>query len=288
MFTGVYTALITPFKNDQVDYEQLKRNVLAQIEAGVDGVVPMGTTGECPTVSHDEHDKVIETVVKAADGKVKVIAGTGSNSTAEALRLTRNAKAVGADAALMVNPYYNKPSQEGLYQHFMTIADEVGMEIVLYNIPGRTNITMLPDTVARLAKHDKINTIKEATGSMDIASEIMSKCDITVLSGDDGLTLPLMSIGGKGVISVLSNLLPARVKQMVDTGLSGDFAGAAAQHLELFPLFTGIFCETNPVPIKAALAHLGRDTGDVRLPLCKMSDETAAQFEQLLKAHKVI
>ncbi len=288
MFTGVYTALITPFKNDQVDYKQLKQNVLEQIEAGVDGVVPMGTTGECPTVSHDEHDKIIETVVKAADGKVKVIAGTGSNSTAEALRLTRNAKAVGADAALMVNPYYNKPSQEGLYQHFMTIADEVSMEIVLYNIPGRTNITMAPDTVARLAKHEKINTIKEATGSMDIASEILSKCDITVLSGDDGLTLPLMSLGGKGVISVLSNLLPARVKQMVDTGLSGDFASAAAQHLELFPLFTGIFCETNPVPIKAALAHLGKDTGDVRLPLCKMTQENADQFEQLLKAHNII
>ncbi len=201
MIQGTMTAMITPFARGRVDFDRLRQNVAFQIEHGVDGLVPVGTTGESPTLSHDEHKKVIEVVVEAAHsgggGKVKVIAGTGSNATDEALELTRHAKQVGADAALMVNPYYNKPTQEGLYRHFMTIADEVGLPIVLYNIPGRAAVTMSPPTVARLAKHPSIVGIKEATGSLDIATEILSLCDITVISGDDSLTLPLMAIGAK-------------------------------------------------------------------------------------------
>ncbi len=281
------TALVTPFKGNKVDYVQLKKNVKFQIQEGIDGVVPVGTTGESPTLSHEEHRLVIESVVKAAAGKVKVIAGTGSNSTAEALELTKHAKQVGADAALMVNPYYNKPTQEGLYRHFMTIADKVALPIVLYNIPGRTGITMSPSTVAKLAKHKNIVAIKEATGSLDIASEIASLCDITILSGDDSLTLPLMSVGGKGVISVLSNIIPAKVKALTVAGLAGDYAAARKLHIELFPLFKGMFIETNPIPIKTAMALLGNDSGELRLPLCEPSADSLAAIKKLLKDAKL-
>lgn len=288
---GAYTALITPFTPDAsaVDYDRLKQNVTFQVEQGIDGVVPVGTTGESPTVSHDEHNKIITAVVEAAAGKVQVIAGTGSNNTAEALSTTKHAKEVGADAALMVNPYYNKPTQEGLYRHFMTIADEVGLPIVLYNIPGRTNITMAPDTVARLYQHDMIVAIKEATGSLDMASEIASRCDIPIISGDDSLTLPLMSIGGKGVISVLSNLLPAKVKALVNAGLKDDLANARQLHHELFHLCKGLLTlSTNPIPIKAAMKMAGVDTGAVRLPLTELPDDQAAQLEALLKQTGVL
>ncbi len=288
---GAYTALITPFSADssKVDYDRLRQNVAFQIQQGIDGLVPVGTTGESPTVTHEEHNQIITTVVDAVGGKVQVIAGTGSNSTAEALMTTRHAKEVGADAALMVNPYYNKPTQEGLYRHFMTIADEVGLPIVLYNIPGRTNITMNPDTVARLYKHPMIVAIKEATGSLDIASEIASRCDIPIISGDDSLTLPLMSIGGKGVISVLSNLLPAKVKALVDAGLRNDLPGARALHHELFHLCKGLLTlSTNPIPIKAAMKMAGVDTGSVRLPLTELPDDLAAQLEKLLQTTGVL
>ena len=288
---GAYTALITPFNDDatQVDYGRLKANVAQQIDQGIDGVVPVGTTGESPTVSHDEHNKIITAVVEAAVGKVQVIAGTGSNNTAEALSTTQHAKDVGADAALMVNPYYNKPTQEGLYRHFMTIADSVGLPIVLYNIPGRTNITMSPDTVARLYEHDMIVAIKEATGSLDMASEIASRCDIPIISGDDSLTLPLMSIGGKGVISVLSNLLPAKVKALCAAGLANDLIAARALHHELFHLCKGLLTlSTNPIPIKAAMKMTGVDTGAVRLPLTELDDDQAAQLEALLKQTGVL
>lgn len=288
MIQGAMTALVTPFKGNKVDYGQLKKNVKFQIQQGIDGVVPVGTTGESPTLSHDEHRKVIEETVKAVGGKVKVIAGTGSNSTVEALELTKHAKQVGADAALMVNPYYNKPTQEGLYRHFMMVADKVALPIVLYNIPGRTGITMAPSTVAKLAKHKNIVAIKEATGSLDIASEIASLCDITILSGDDSLTLPLMSIGGKGVISVLSNIIPAKVKALTVAGLAGDYAAARALHIELFPLFKGMFVETNPIPIKTAMALLGNDTGELRLPLCEPSAESLEAIKKLLKNAKLI
>ena len=289
MLQGAYTAMVTPFANGQVDYDRLEANVKFQIDQGIDGLVPVGTTGESPTLSHDEHRQVIERVVKAAAGRVKVIAGTGSNSTAEALALTKHARSVGADAALMVNPYYNKPSQEGLYRHFMTVADAVDLPIVLYNIPGRTNVTMWPGTVARLASHAHIVAIKEATGSLDIASEIASLCDITIVSGDDSLTLPLMSIGGRGVISVLSNLLPARVKALTDAGLDGDFDKARAVHLELFPLFRScLSLATNPIPIKTAMALVGKDTGELRLPLCEMDESDAAKLEQAMRAAGIL
>lgn len=292
---GAYTALITPFNADAttVDYDRLKLNVKFQIDNGIDGVVPVGTTGESPTVSHDEHNKIITAVVEAAaeysGGKVQVIAGTGSNNTAEALKTTQHAKSVGADAALMVNPYYNKPTQEGLYRHFMTIADTVGLPIVLYNIPGRTNVTMAPDTVARLYKHDMIIAIKEATGSLDMASEITSRCDIPVISGDDSLTLPLMSIGGKGVISVLSNLLPAKVKALVTAGAANDLVAARALHHELFHLCKGLLTlSTNPIPIKAAMKMTGVDTGSVRLPLTELTDDESEQLEKLLQTTGVL
>lgn len=293
MIQGVITAMVTPFADTpgrEVDFDQLRRNVDWQIEQGVDGLVPCGTTGESPTLSHEGQHKVTETVIDAAAGRVPVIAGTGSNSTDEALSLTQHAKDAGASAALMVNPYYNKPTQEGLYRHFMTVADAVDLPIVLYNIPGRTNVTMAPATVARLARHDNIVAIKEATGVMDMASEIAALCGpkFAIVSGDDSLTLPLMAIGGRGVISVLSNLLPARIKAMVDAAARGDFDEARAAHLELFPLFKAMFIETNPIPIKTAMRLMGMDTGVFRLPLCEMSEDNCAALEKVLRENGVL
>lgn len=283
---GVFTALVTPFTQDgaRVDYVALEALVESQIAAGVDGLVPMGTTGECPTVSHEEHEKVIECVVRKAAGRVTVIGGTGSNNTTEALRLTAFAKKVGCDAALMVNPYYNKPNQEGLYQHFAKVCNEVGLPIVLYNIPGRTGITMAPSTVARLYKDfpGKIVAIKEATGSLDIATEIASLCDITILSGDDSLTLPLISIGGSGVISVVSNFGPQLIKDIVDNAFAGDYAKAAAAHRRVFKLIKLMFCEPNPQPCKAAMAMLGICSATCRLPLCSVAPETEARVREML------
>ena len=288
MLSGAITAMVSPFRDGQIDEERLRANVEFQISEGIDGLVPCGTTGESPTLTHDEHDRVIQVVVEATAGRVPVIAGTGSNSTAEALRLTKHAKEVGADASLQVNPYYNKPTQEGLYRHFMAIADEADLDLVLYNIPGRTSITMAPETVVRLASHPRIIAIKEATGSMEIASEIAASCDITILSGDDSLTLPLASVGGKGVISVLSNLLPKRVGELARTAAAGDFVSARDQHLKLFSLFKGMFVETNPIPIKAAMQMAGLDTGEVRLPLSPIDDQNRAGLEALLEKHGIL
>jgi 4-hydroxy-tetrahydrodipicolinate synthase len=291
MFKGAMTALVTPFKDGQVDYDRLTRNVAYQIGEGIDGLVPVGTTGESPTLSHAEHDRVIEAVVTATAGRVPVIAGTGSNATDEALRLTQHAKEVGADASLQVNPYYNKPTQEGLYRHFMAIADTVDLPMMLYNIPGRCGVAMTAQTVARLAKHANIVAVKEATGSLDMASEIAQLCDpekFTILSGDDSLTLPLASVGAKGVVSVLSNLLPARVKALADAALSGDTAQARKLHLALFPIFKGMFIETNPIPIKTAMQLAGMDTGELRLPMCAMADANRAKLEKLLKEQGVL
>ena len=283
MLQGAMTAMVTPFADGDVDWDRLQANVQFQIDSGIDGLVPVGTTGESPTLSHAEHRKVIEKVIEAAAGRIRVVAGTGSNSTREAMELTRHAKELGADAALMVNPYYNKPTQEGLYRHFASIADEVQLPIVLYNIPSRTGITMQPRTVARLAEHEHIVAIKEATGALDIASEIAMLCDITILSGDDYMTLPLMSIGAKGVISVLSNIIPDKIKAMVSAELDGDHEIARQYHLELFPLFRGMFIETNPIPIKTAMAMMGVDSGEVRLPLCEMEEENVEQLRHLLE-----
>lgn len=293
MFQGALTAMITPFRRGEVDYERLRRNVQYQIEQGIDGLVPVGTTGESPTLSHAEHKRVVEVVIEAARAaasrRVPIIAGTGSNSTEEALDLTRHAKSAGADAALLVNPYYNKPTQEGMYRHFSKVADEAGLPIVLYNIPGRSAVALQPQTIARLAKHPLIVGVKEATGSLEVASEIASLCDMNrffIVSGDDSLTLPLMSVGAKGVISVASNILPARVKAMVAAAAAGDFAAARKLHFELYPLFKGLFIETNPIPVKTAMALLGWDTGELRLPLCEMASANLASLRQLLAQYQ--
>ncbi|MBL4700083.1 4-hydroxy-tetrahydrodipicolinate synthase [bacterium AH-315-I18] len=288
---GAFTAMITPFTaSGEVDWKQLINNVDFQIQQGIDGLVPCGTTGESPTLNHNEHSKVIEEVAKAARGRVPVIAGTGSNSTAEAVALTRHAKDAGVTAVLSVNPYYNKPTQEGLYRHFMQVA-EVGVPVLLYNIPGRTGIALTPSTIARLAAHPNIIGDKEATGSMEIASEVAKLCDpekFTILSGDDMLTLPLMSIGGKGVISVLSNLLPARVKALADAILAGDYVTARKLHLAQLNLCQGMFIETNPIPVKTAMKFKGMDTGVLRLPMCEMEEANVQRLKKLLQDEGVI
>ncbi len=288
MFSGAMTAMTTPFRDGKVDEERLREQIEFQIENGIDGLVPVGTTGESPTLDFPEHEHVIEVTVDMAKGRVPVIAGVGGNATSEALELHRFAKKCGADAGLSVNPYYNKPSQEGLYRHFMTLADAIDLRIVLYNIPSRTGITMTPQTVARLAKHPNIVAIKEATGMIDMASEIMSLCDLPILSGDDSLTLPLMSIGGKGVISVLSNLLPSEVKSMTRAAGEGDFASAAEMHRRLFPLVKSIFLDGNPAGIKYAMKLADRDTGDLRLPLWEANEATQQAIARNMKALDLI
>jgi len=284
--SGAYTALVTPFRDGRIDFGQFKANVDHQIDSGIDGLVPVGTTGESPTLSHDEHREVIEQTVKFANGRAKVCAGTGSNSTAEAIELTKFAAGVGADMALLVNPYYNKPTQHGLIQHFIAIADAAEIDIVLYNIPGRTSVTLSPQTVATLAEHPRIVGVKEATGSMDIASEITTLTDpakFSVISGDDSMTLPLMSIGGTGVVSVLSNLMPTAIKKLVTTAASGDYTKAGELHRELFALCKGcLTIATNPMPIKCALKLAGRDTGELRLSMTPLDAGLEAQLKQML------
>ncbi|CAN5422497.1 4-hydroxy-tetrahydrodipicolinate synthase [soil metagenome] len=283
MFSGALTALVTPFAGDKVDENRFKDQVEFQIAQGINGLVPVGTTGESPTVDWKEHKRVIELTVQFAKGRVPVIAGTGANATNEALELQQAAKDLGATAGLSVNPYYNKPSQEGLYRHFMTIADKVDLPIVLYNIPGRTGITMTAQTVARLNEHKNIVAIKEATGSCDIASEIASLCDITILSGDDSLTLPLMSIGGKGVISVASNLLPGPLSKMTKLATDGNYAEARIIHNKLFPLIKTLFMDGNPAGIKYAMKLAGMDSGEMRLPLWEANDATKSAIEAAMK-----
>jgi len=280
MFSGAMTAMITPFRNGRLDEARLQDQIEYQISNGIDGLVPVGTTGESPTVDWKEHARIIEQTVHFARGRVPVIAGVGANATSEALELHKVAKDSGAAGGLSVNPYYNKPTQEGLYRHFMMLADTVGLPIVLYNIPGRTGITMAAQTVARLAKHQNIVAIKEATGSLDMTSEIMSLVHgFTVISGDDSLTLPIMSIGGKGVISVVSNLLPGKVKQMVKYAQDGNYAEARAIHYQLFPLIKTLFVDGNPAGIKHAMKVAGMDSGELRLPLAEASEGTKKQIE---------
>ncbi len=284
MFSGAMTAMITPFNEGRLDEARLREQIEYQIKGGIDGLIPVGTTGESPTLGFQEHERVIEITVQTVKGRVPVIAGVGANATSEAIELHSFARKTGATAGLSVNPYYNKPSQEGLYRHFMTLADRVDLPIVLYNIPGRTGITMAAQTVARLAKHPNIVAIKEATGSLDMASEIASLCDIAIISGDDSLTLPLMSIGAKGVISVVSNLLPADVKALTASALAGDLKKAASVHHRLFPLIRSLFIDGNPVGIKHAMKVVGRDSGELRLPLCEASESTKALIESLVGA----
>ena len=283
MFTGAMTAMITPFREGRVDEQKLKEQVEHQIRQGIDGLVPVGTTGESPTLDFKEHGRVIELTVQYVAGRVPVIAGTGANATTEALELHQIAKKAGAPGCLSVNPYYNKPTQEGLYRHFMTLADRVDLPIVLYNIPGRTGVTMSPQTVARLSKHRNIVAIKEATGDLNIAGEIRALCDITILSGDDSLTVPIMSIGGKGVISVLSNVIPAQIKTLTKLCVANQYEQAANLHRKLFPLMRAMFLDGNPVGIKHAMRFAGLDTGELRLPLWEASDSTKKQIEQCMK-----
>lgn len=264
-------ALITPFKDGQIDSQALRRQVEFQIESGTTCLCPVGTTGESPTLSHEEHERVISEVVQAAAGRVKVMAGTGSNSTSEALRLTRWAAREGADAALMVAPYYNKPTQEGFYQHYRTVAEEVDLPICVYNIPGRTGKNIEPQTIIRLAELPNITMVKEATGSLDQASEVLGSTNLTLLSGDDSLTLPLMSVGGEGVISVVGNLVPRDMVALVAAFQRGDWAESLRWHRKLFPLCRDMLgLATNPIPIKAAMRMLGRDTGQLRLPMTEL------------------
>jgi len=282
MFKGAIVAIVTPFKNGKVDEETLRELIEFQIENGTDGIVPCGTTGESPVLSHDEHDRVIEVTVDAVKKRVPVIAGTGSNSTEEALRLTRHAYEVGADGALMVCPYYNRPTQEGLYQHYKFIAENVPIPIVVYNIPGRTGVNMTPETLARLAKVKNIVGVKEAAGSLQQMADIISLCgpDFSVLSGDDFFTFPLLCLGGHGIISVVSNVAPADMAAMVDSFNAGDINKARELHYKTTSLVKALFIETNPVPVKAALALMGKIEYEIRLPLVKLSD---ANFENLKK-----
>jgi len=284
MFRGTFTAIITPFtETGAVDYDCLKALVAKQIEGGIEGIVPVGTTGESPTLDTREHIKVIETVIHAIDGKVKVLAGTGANSTAEALELTREAKALGVDGTLQVTPYYNKPSQEGLYRHFWAVAD-LGLPVVLYNVPGRCGREIALETVARLASNPNIVAIKEAAGDANRVSAIHALCDLDVLCGDDSLTLPMISTGAVGVVSVASNIIPRAVSDMTRLALAGDFASARALHKKYTPLFRDLFIDTNPVPVKYAAARLGLCREHYRLPLCELSATHKATLDATLSA----
>ena len=283
MFTGAYTAIVTPFNRDgRVDYEKLRDLIALQIAAGIDGIVPVGTTGESPTVDFDEHEKIVEVAIEACKGKIKVIAGTGANSTAEAIQLTKHALSAGADGTLQVTPYYNKPNQEGLYRHFSAVAD-LGLPVVLYNVPGRSAREIDVATIARLSKHPKIVCVKEAGGSVDRVSQILRACTITVLSGDDSLTLPMMSLGSKGIISVASNIAPKAVADMVHAAAAGRWNEALALHMKYYRLFTDIFIDTNPIPIKAAMAMAGLIEETYRLPLCETTDANKAKLAECLR-----
>jgi len=289
MFTGAMVALVTPFQDGAIDFETLDELIEFQLDGGIDAIVPVGTTGECPTLSHEEHKQVIERVVKTVSGQVPVIAGAGSNSTAEAIELTEYSKKVGADATLQVGPYYNKPTQEGFYQHFRAIAEEVDLPIVLYNIPSRCGAGMTPETIARLAEIENIVAVKEASGSLDQASEIAMRCDLTIISGDDSLTLPLASVGGKGVISVVANIVPADVKAMTDLILEGDFASARQWHRKLFALSKNMLTlATNPIPIKAAMAILDMCSAELRLPMTPLEQGKMPVLEQTLKDYGLL
>lgn len=277
---GVYTALVTPFCNGSVDWKAFEALLEAQVAGKVAGVVPVGTTGESPTLSNEEHIEVIARTVEIINGRCQVIAGSGANSTEEAIHLTREAKAAGADATLQVTPYYNKPTQEGIYRHFSTVAEKTGLPVVLYNVPGRAGVPIATETIARLSKNPLMVAVKEAGGSVDRVSEILDQCDITVLSGDDSLTLPMISVGAKGIISVASNLIPGELSAMVEAALNGDFASARAAHRKYYPLFRNLFIESNPIPVKAAMGMTGAITPEYRLPLCEIS---AAHAEVLKK-----
>ncbi len=290
MFKGSIVAIVTPFSNGRVDYEKLRELVEFQIEGGTDAIVPCGTTGESSTLDYDEHLQVIKTVVAQVNRRVPVIAGTGSNSTAEAIELSQKAKEAGVDGVLLVTPYYNKPSQEGLFRHYMAVADGVAIPQILYNVPGRTGVNLLPETVARLSGHRNIVAIKEATGSLQQASEILALCGdkIDVFSGDDFITFPMMACGAKGVISVLANIMPKAVGDLTDAFFAGDLATARRIHLETLKIGNAMFMESNPVPVKSALGLMGRCSDEVRLPLAPLSDANRAKLAVIMKEYGLI
>ncbi|MFQ5477755.1 MAG: 4-hydroxy-tetrahydrodipicolinate synthase [Candidatus Binatia bacterium] len=290
MFEGTYTALVTPFSDGEVDVPALRALVREQVEAGVDGVVPCGSTGESATLSHGEHETVIEVTIDEAAGRLKVIAGTGSNSTAEAARLTAFAAAAGADGALLISPYYNKPTQEGHVVHYQEVAAASDLPIIVYNIPGRTGVNMVPETIARLAEIPTVVALKDAAGSMDQAMRVMELAgdDFTVLSGDDSLTLPLMALGAKGVIAVTANLLPTELSALVAAARSGDFLEARRVHRKLLPLMRAMVLETNPIPVKTAMAMAGKISGELRLPLTPMGEENKRRLERVLESYGLV
>lgn len=284
MFEGVYTALVTPFRDGAIDERALQELVEIQISAGVHGLVPCGSTGESATLSHAEHRRVVEIVVKQCRGRVPVIAGTGSNSTQEAIELTLHAKAAGADGALLISPYYNKPMQHGIVSHYAAIAEKTGLPLIVYNIPGRTASNILPETMQKLAEIKQVVAVKEASGNLDQMAHVLALCpkSFTVLSGDDSLTLPLLALGGKGVISTSSNLVPSEMVGIFNAFEKGDVARAREIHFRLLPIFDVLFCETNPIPIKAALELRGLITGEIRLPLTPLTAPNRERLQAVL------
>ena len=288
-FAGLSVALVTPFKDGEVDYDTFRAQIEFQIAAGTNCVCPVGTTGESPTLTHPEHEQVIAFVCEAAAGRIKVMTGVGSNSTAEALRLTKVAEAAGADAALQVAPYYNKPTQQGFYEHFKRIAEESGLPQCIYNIPGRTGKNIEPETIIRLAELTNVTMVKEATGSLDQASAILAATNLTVLSGDDSLTLPLMAVGARGVISVVGNIVPQDMIALTQAVDRGDFTKALEWHRKLFPLCRDMLgLSTNPIPIKAAMKMLGRDSGEMRLPMTPLEPKQEASLRQTLVGYGLL
>lgn len=289
-FKGSMVALVTPFRGEKVDEAKLKELVEFHIKNATKAIVPCGTTGESATLSHEEHDRVIEIVVQAAKKRVAVIAGTGSNNTKEAIRLTRHAKEAGADAALLISPYYNRPTQRGLYLHFKAVAEAVDIPILLYNIASRTGVNIEPETIAELSKIKNIAGVKESSGNLDQMSRIVQLCGekFALISGDDSLTLPIMSIGGTGIISVAANIVPADVAAMVEAFLKGDLEKARKMHYRLLPLFKAMFIETNPIPVKTAMGLLGMIESTLRLPMCKMKDENLVKLKKALKDYGLL
>lgn len=290
MFEGAIVAIVTPFKNGEVDENAFRDLIEFQIENGTDGIVPCGTTGESATLSHEEHDRVVEIAIDAVKKRVPVIAGAGSNNTMESLRLARHAYEAGADAILMVAPYYNRPTQEGLYLHYKTVADEVPIPVFPYNVPARTSSNILPETVARLSKISNIVGIKEATGDLRQISKVFELCDddFIVLSGDDFTTLPILALGGKGAISVISNIIPKDVADMMDAFAAGDLARAKELHYKMWPIMEAAFFETNPIPSKAALSLMGKIEYELRLPLCQMSDQNYDKLKKVMSNYGLI
>ena len=290
MFKGSIVAIVTPFKNGAVDVEALRQLVEFQIDGGTDAIVPCGTTGEASSLDYDEHMLVVKTVVEQVNKRVPVIAGTGSNSTAEAIELTALAKDAGVDGCLLVTPYYNKPTQEGLYQHYKAVAQAVAIPQILYNVPGRTGVNMLPETVARLAPISNIVAIKEATGSLQQASEVLALCgdQIDVLSGDDFITFPMMACGAKGVISVLANIMPKAVGDLTDAFFAGDLEKARQLHLNTLKISNAMFIESNPIPVKTALGLMGKCSDETRLPLTAMSEANRQKLAAIMKEYALI